>query len=381
MFKDIVELIRKLFNKQEGFVALHEPCFIGNERKYVLDAIDSTFVSSVGKYVNDFERIMSEKTGAKYAIATVNGTAALHICLVLAGVDKDKEVITQPLTFVATVNAIIYTGASPIFVDVDKETLGLSAEKLEDFLNNNAIFADNGKCYNKQTGKHIAACVVMHTFGFVSDINSINRVCERWGIALIEDAAESLGSYLGETHTGNIGILSAFSFNGNKTVTSGGGGAILTNDEKLAQKAKHITTTAKMLHRWEYKHDMTAYNYRMPNLNAALACAQLEQLSFFLSNKRELAIEYRDYFDQSDIKFIFERKGTTANYWLNTILLKNKTERDEFLEYTNSNEIMTRPAWELMNQLPMYNRFQAGDLSNALWLSDRIVNIPSSVRK
>ena len=379
MYNETVSFIRSTFNTPEAFIPLHEPRFIGKEREYVMDAIDSTFVSSVGAYVDRFEKMMTEITGAKYAVATVNGTAALHICLVLAGVTNEDEVITQPLTFVATANSIAYTGAKPVFVDVDKDTLGLSPEKLEAFLNANAEMRD-GKCYNKTTGRRFAACVPMHTFGFVCRIAEIASVCSRWNITLIEDAAESLGSYVGKKHTGNYGLVSSFSFNGNKTVTCGGGGAIVTNDEVLAKKAKHITTTAKVPHKWEYVHDHIGYNYRMPNLNAAMACAQLEQLNRFLTNKRELALLYKNFFKNTAIDFVFEMEGTTANYWLNTVLLKDRTERDSFLEYTNSNKVMTRPAWRLMNKLEMFKDAQTGDLSNAEWLEDRLVNIPSSVR-
>lgn len=379
MYKETVDFIRNTFNTPEAFIPLHEPRFIGKEREYVIDAIDSTFVSSVGAYVDRFEKMVTELTGVKYAVATVNGTAALHICLVLAGVSIEDEVITQPLTFVATSNAITYTGAKQVFIDVDKDTLGMSAEKLEIFLNTYAEIR-NGQCYNKTTGRRFAACVSMHTFGFACRIEAIATICNRWNITLIEDAAESLGTYVGKTHTGNFGLVGSFSFNGNKTVTCGGGGAIVTNDEALAKKAKHITTSAKVPHKWEYVHDHIGYNYRMPNLNAAMACAQLEQLSRFLANKRELALQYKDFFKDHSIKFVFETAGTTANYWLNTVLLKDRAERDAFLEYTNSNKVMTRPAWCLMNKLEMFKYAQTGDLSNAEWLEDRVVNIPSSVR-
>jgi perosamine synthetase len=380
MFSETVSFIRSTFGTPEAFIPLHEPRFIGQERAYVMDAIDSTFVSSVGAYVDRFEKTMAELTGAQYAVATVNGTAALHICLVLAGVTNKDEVITQPLTFVATSNAISYTGASQVFVDVDRDTMGMSPEKLEAFLKENAERKAGGICYNKTTGKRIAACVPMHTFGFVCRIKEIAQICATWGITLVEDAAESLGSYIGKTHTGNEGLLAAFSLNGNKTVTCGGGGAIVTNDEALARKAKHITTTAKVPHKWEYVHDHIGYNYRMPNLNAAMACAQLEQLENFLANKRELALLYKNHFAASSIEFVFEQDGTIANYWLNTVLLKDRAERDAFLEYTNTNKVMTRPAWCLMNKLEMFKEAQTGNLENALWLEDRIVNIPSSVR-
>ena len=380
MFKQTVDFIRETFNAPEAFIPLHEPRFIGNERKYVLDAIDSTFVSSVGHYVDKFEQSMAEITGARFAIATVNGTAALHICLILAGVKSEDEVILQPLTFVATANAVAYTGAHPVFVDIDKHTLGMSPEKLDFFLSANAELR-NGACYNKNTGRRISACVPMHTFGFSCTIDSIADICRNWQIPLVEDAAESLGSYYKGTHTGNFGLLSSFSFNGNKTVTCGGGGAIITNDEQFAKRAKHITTTAKVPHKWEYVHDEIGYNYRMPNLNAAVACAQLEILPSFLANKRELALLYKEFFADKDAAFMFEQGNTVANYWLNTILLSDKEQRDQFLEYTNSKKVMTRPAWQLMNRLTMFNGCETGDLSNAEWVVERLVNIPSSVRK
>jgi len=380
MFKETVDFIREVFNTPEAFIPLHEPRFIGNEKKYVIDAIDSTFVSSVGAYVDKFEQMMCAITGARYAVATVSGTAALHICLVVAGVTNEDEVITQPLSFVATANAIAYTGAKCVYIDVDRVTMGLSPLKLEEFLSANAEIKNDGKSYNKKTGRRFAACVPMHTFGFCAEIDKIAAVCKKWNIPLIEDAAESLGSYYQKIHTGRFGLSGSFSFNGNKTVTCGGGGAIITDDEKIAKLAKHITTTAKIPHKWEYVHDRIGYNYRMPNLNAAIACAQLEQLAPFLKNKRELALLYKDFFAKCGIDFVFEQVGTTANYWLNTIVLQDRNERDKFLEFTNYSNVMTRPAWHLLNRLEMFKHFQAGDLSNAEWIEDRIVNIPSSVR-
>jgi perosamine synthetase len=375
---EFVSFVRKIFNTND-FIPLHSPKFNGNEKKYILDAIDSTFVSSVGQYVDKFESNISEITGSKYGIATVNGTSALHICLIIAGVEQENEVLTQPLTFVATANAIRYCGATPIFIDVNKETLGMDPDKLEEFLFNYAEIRNDGICYNKISGKKIAACVPMHTFGFCNKIEAIQNVCDKWNIFLIEDAAESLGSFVREKHTGNFGKLSAISFNGNKIITAGGGGVILTNDEKLAKKAKHLTTTAKIPHKWEYVHDEIGYNYRMPNLNAALICAQLEQLNTFIYKKRELALSYKRFFLNQGVQFYFETEGTTANYWLNTILLKNIDERNAFLDYTNSASVMTRPSWELMCNLKMFKNNQTGNLDNSIWLSERLVNIPSSV--
>lgn len=285
-FKDIVEFIRELYGGQE-FVPLHEPRFSGNEKKYVQECIESTFVSSVGAFVDEFEKQFAKFTGSKYAIATVNGTAALHTALLLAGVSREDEVITQPLTFVATCNAISYIGAHPVFVDIDKETLGLSPEKLKEFLSQNTEVI-NGECVNKTTKRIIKAVVPMHTFGLPTKINELMGVCKEYSISLIEDAAESLGSYNEGKHTGTFGLLGAFSFNGNKIITTGGGGMVVTDNEELAKKAKHMTTTAKIPHSWEYDHDMVGYNYRLPNLNAALGCAQMELLPKFLKRKRQL---------------------------------------------------------------------------------------------
>lgn len=379
MYNDTIRFIRETFKEQEAFIPLHAPYFGGNEKKYLLDTIDSTFVSSVGAYVNRFEEMMQEITGAKYAIATTNGTTALHLALIVAGVKRDEEVITQPLTFVATANAITHAQGIPVFVDVDIDTMGLSPKALEDFLIANAEVKD-GVCINKTTGRRIAACVPMHTFGFPCRIDEIAAICEHYNIALVEDAAESLGTYYKGQHTGNFGLLAAFSFNGNKTVTCGGGGAIITNDEKLAQHAKHLSTTAKIPHPYEFVHDEVGYNYRMPNLNAAVACAQLEQLQQILDNKRALADTYKNYFAGTDIQFVTEAVNGKANYWLNTVVLKDLDARDAFLKATNDNKVMTRPIWKLMNKLAMYQHCQCGPLENSQWLEDRVVNIPSSYR-
>lgn len=379
MYNDTIRFIRETFKEPKAFIPLHAPYFGGNEKKYLLDTIDSTFVSSVGAYVNRFEEMMQEITGAKYAIATTNGTTALHLALIVAGVKRDEEVITQPLTFVATANAITHAQGIPVFVDVDIDTMGLSPKALEDFLIANAEVKD-GVCINKTTGRRIAACVPMHTFGFPCRIDEIAAICEHYNIALVEDAAESLGTYYKGQHTGNFGLLAAFSFNGNKTVTCGGGGAIITNDEKLAQHAKHLSTTAKIPHPYEFVHDEVGYNYRMPNLNAAVACAQLEQLQQILDNKRVLADTYKNYFTGTDIQFVTEAVDGKANYWLNTVVLKDLDARDAFLKATNDNKVMTRPIWKLMNKLVMYQHCQCGPLENSQWLEDRVVNIPSSYR-
>ncbi len=373
----IVDFIKETFKTQE-FIPLHEPRFIGNEKKYLNDCIDSTFVSSVGKYVGTFEKEFAKTVGSKFAIATVNGTAALHISLLLADVKKDDEVITQPLTFIATCNAISYIGAKPIFIDVDLDTMGLSPKSLKNFLETNCEVIDD-KCINKTTNKQIKACVPMHTFGHPCKIDEIKEICDSWNITLVEDAAESLGSYYKNKHTGTFGRIGAFSFNGNKIITSGGGGVIVTDDEGLAKRAKHITTTAKIPHEYEYVHDEIGYNYRLPNINAALLVAQLEQLEKFLASKRELVKIYDEFFLSNSIKFIKESENSKSNYWLQAILLNDINQRNEFLEFTNKNGVMTRPIWRLMNELDMFKDCQKDDLKNAKYLEERVVNIPSSV--
>ncbi len=373
----IVDFIRSLY-KTDSFIPLHEPRFIGNEKKYLNECIDSTFVSSVGKFVDRFEIDVAKYTGAKYAVATSNGTSALHISLIISGVEAGDEVITQPLTFVATCNAISYCNAKPIFIDVDKDTIGMSPAALEVFLKANAI-VKNHQCVNKSTGNIIKACIPMHTFGHPCRIDDIQKICKKWNIALIEDSAESLGSFYNGQHTGTFGDVGVLSFNGNKIITSGGGGCILTNKEEIAKKAKHITTTAKEPHKWDYTHDMVGYNYRMPNLNAALIVAQLEQLNTFLKNKRLLAKTYENFFNSRDLNFVSEPENSKSNYWLNSIILDDLNKRNLFLEETNSQGIMTRPIWTLMNKLSMFKEAQCGNLTNAEWLENRVVNIPSSV--
>lgn len=378
-FQAVVDFVKSQYPDKD-FVALHEPVFIGNERKYVIDAIDSTFVSSVGAYVNQFEEMMTEITGAKYAIAIVNGTNALHMALLLAGIKAQDEVLSQALTFIATANAISYVGASPVFIDVDRDTLGMSPAALNSFLNANAEKRADGFTYNKLTGKKISACVPMHTFGLPCRIDEIAEICGTWGITLIEDTAESLGSYYQGKHTGNFGKIGVFSFNGNKTVTCGGGGALVTNDLEIAQRAKHLTTQAKIPHKWEFVHDEIGYNYRMPNLNAALACAQLEQLDLFLANKRELTENYKNLAREIGVTIALETEEAKANYWLNALVFSDLEERNAFLEYTNSRGVMTRPVWELMNRLVMFKDCQTDSLENSIWAADRVVNVPSGFR-
>jgi len=377
MYETAIDFIRSIYGS-ERVIPLHEPRFIGNEKKYLNDCIDSTFVSSTGKFVDEFEEKIAKYTGAKYAVATSNGTSALHIALLLANVAKNDEVITQPLTFVATCNAISYCGANPIFIDVDKETMGLSPLSLQAYLKKNA-FIKNQQCINNNTGRVIKACVPMHSFGQPCRIDEIKEICDKYNISLIEDAAESLGSFYKDKHTGTFGQMGVISFNGNKIITGGGGGCVITDDEILAKRAKHLTTTAKVPHKWEYIHDMIGYNYRMPNLNAALLVAQLENLESFLLNKRELAMAYRDFFSDKACHFVEESLHSKSNYWLNAIILKDKEQRDLFLDEANSKGVMIRPIWTLMNKLNMFKHSQCGELANVEWLEQRVVNIPSSV--
>ncbi len=387
-FKIITEHIRKLYKQPKEFIPLHAPVFHGNEKKYLNECIDSTFVSSVGKFVDQFEVEIAKYTGTNQSVACVNGTNALHLALKLIGVNDNTEVITQSLTFIATANAIKYCNAKPVFIDVDKNTLGLSPEKLEDWLKNHTeINKSTNKCLNKLTKKHIAACIPMHTFGHPCRIDKIVEICNKYNIQVIEDAAESLGSFYKNQHTGTFGEIGILSFNGNKTLTSGGGGMLLFKSKNLAKKAKHTITQAKVSHPWEFVHDEVGYNYRMPNINAALGLAQLEQLPIFIESKRKIAESYKNFFstsfpelnDELTISFISEPKNAKSNYWLNSILLPNKEIRDAFLKYTNENGVMTRPVWCPMHKLKMFDSCQTDKLTNTLWLSDRIVNIPSSV--
>jgi aminotransferase in exopolysaccharide biosynthesis len=383
MFNQVVEFIKSIYPNQNP-VPLHAPVFLGNEKNYLSDCIDSTYVSYIGKYVTQFEQITARYTGAKFAIAVVNGTAALHIALKVAGVEYDDEVLTQSLTFVATANAISHCGAKPVFVDVDLDTMGMSPEKLDDWLKKNtkpSLPSQPLKCINKLTNKPVSAIVPMHTFGHPCRIDEIVEIANKYNIPVIEDSAESLGSYYKNQHTGTFGVAGILSYNGNKSVTTGGGGMIITNDEEIAKKAKHITTTAKLPHKWEFIHDQIAYNYRLTNLNAAIGLAQMEYYDKILENKRETALLYNDFFKEKDIKFFTELDNSRSNYWLNVIQLNSLEQRDSFLNYTNDNGIITRPVWRLMNKLDIYKNCQAGNLDNSLMLETRVVNLPSSYRQ
>jgi len=377
--KNVLDAVTEALGPVAAFTPLHEPEFSGNEGKYVMDCIDTGWVSSVGAYVDRIESDLCAYTGARHAVAMVNGTAALHMALMVAGVKAGDEVIAPTLSFVATANAIAYCHAVPHFVDIEATTLGLDAAKLDAYLNDVADKTDDG-VVNKQSGKRIACVVAMHTFGHPVDIDALLAVCQRWGLVLVEDAAESLGSTYKDKHCGTFGLVSAISFNGNKVVTTGGGGALLTNDEALAKRAKHLSTTAKTPHPWLYVHDEIGYNYRMPNLNAALGCAQLEQLDGFVAEKRQLTQRYVDAFAGLDgVQVFVETDVANSNYWLNAILLDDAALRDPVLEALNGAKYMSRPAWTLLHKLvPFAGAPRMGDLSVAERVEGTLINIPSS---
>ena len=379
MYAKVIDFIKDLYGGAE-FTPLSVPKFLGKEKEYLEECVDSTFVSSVGHFVDRFEDDMARYTGAGRAVVCVSGTNALHMGLLMSGVIRDDEVLTQSLTFIATCNALSYIGAHPVFIDVDRRTLGLSPDAMKEWLVRNAEIRD-GQCYNRHSGRRVKACVPMHTFGHPVRIEEIADLCREWNIELVEDAAESIGSRYKDRHTGTFGKAGAISFNGNKTITTGGGGMLLFQDAELGALCKHITTQAKIPHRWEFRHDSIGYNYRMPNINAALGCAQLENLDRYIADKRQTAAEYEEFFRSFDgIEFFHEPEDCFSNYWLNAIILKDKDARQEFLQETNDNGVMTRPVWELMNKLPMFEGCETDGLKNTLWLADRIVNIPSSVR-
>ncbi|EAM0504971.1 aminotransferase LegC [Campylobacter coli] len=378
MFEKEISFIKSLFNKEN--IALHEPCFIGNEKKYLLECIDSGFVSSVGEFVTRFEETLKEKTKARFVIATNTGTAALHIALLANGIDENCEVITQSISFVATANAIAYTGAKPVFLDIDENTLSLSPKALEHFLENET-YQKNSFSYNKTTHKAIKACVIMHTFGLSAHIKALKELCEKYRILLIEDAAEALGSTYENKALGTFGKCGILSFNGNKIITGGCGGAILSDDENLAKLARHLSTTAKIPHPYEYDHDMIAYNYRLCNVNAAILLAGLENLEPFLENKRELAKIYKDFFKNHDkCEFIDEKSNEKSNFWLNTLLFKDENLRNIFLEECLKNNIFVRPVWKSLPSLKAFQNCQSNELINTKKLEKRLINLPSSVR-
>jgi perosamine synthetase len=378
MFEQIVSFIRKLYG-DESPIPLHAPVFLGREKYFLNECIDSMYVSTVGPFVAEFENQIAAFTGAKYAISTVNGTAALHAALLVAGVKPGDEVITQNLTFVATANAIAYCGAEPVILDINEQNLGLSADQLHSFLTEHCS-EKAGKLVNRKTGRRIAACVPMHVFGHAVEIAKIQSLCQEYGVPLIEDAAEALGSTWSGKHLGTFGMMGVLSFNGNKTITTGGGGMILTNDEGIAKRAKHLTTTARLPHAWEFIHDEVGYNYRLPNLNAALGCAQIENLEQIVANKRETARQYGDFFAKMKIPFLLESAKCHSNYWLNAIFLKDQSERDEFLQFAVDKGIMARPAWPLISELPAFRHCQSLSQDVAKSVRARMVNLPSSYR-
>ncbi|XVH58084.1 LegC family aminotransferase [Providencia hangzhouensis] len=372
----IVDFVRDTYKTNE-FIPLHAPTFAGNEKAYVMETIESTFVSSVGKFVDDFERKIEAYTGTAKAVATVNGTAALHAALYMADVQRGDFVITQALTFVATCNALYHMGAEPIFLDVSPVSLGLCPKAVDAFLNEYAEVTETG-CIHKTTGKQIKAVVPMHTFGHPVELDELVAVCLKWNIALVEDAAESLGSFYKGKHTGTIGDCGAVSFNGNKIITTGGGGMVLCKTQELGARTKHVTTTAKVPHPYEFFHDEPGFNYRMPNLNAALGCAQMEAIGQYLKQKRELAEYYSEFFKGTDFKFVTEPDYAQSNYWLNAIICPDKESREEVLTGTNSSGVMTRPIWQLMHRLPMFENAIRGDLTYSEFIEAHLINLPST---
>ncbi|BFT31120.1 LegC family aminotransferase [Alteromonas sp. D210916BOD_24] len=376
MAKQVVEFIRELF-KTDGFIPLHAPTFQGNEKRYVTNTIDSTFVSSVGEYVDEFERKLEQFTHSEKVVATVNGTSALHTSLYLAGVATGDMVITQALTFVATCNVITHMGAEPVFVDVSPVSLGMCPHALDEYLQASARLTETG-CIHIATGKTIKAVVPMHTFGHPVELEKLSAVCDKWHLVLVEDAAESLGSYYQDKHTGTVGAFGALSFNGNKIITTGGGGAVLCKRKEDGVRAKHLTTQAKVPHPYEFYHDEAAFNFRMPNINAALGCAQMEQLPVFLANKRRLAAHYQDYFENTQFQFVKEPSYARSNYWLNAVICPDTATRNELLTTTNDAGVMTRPVWQLMHRLPMFADADRGELTYSEYLEGHLVNLPSS---
>lgn len=378
VIQDIIRMVRDHYQTQ-NFIPLHAPVFRGQEKEFVAETIESTFVSSVGSFVDRFEQDMAQYTGSPRAVAVMNGTAALHLALKLAGVSSQDLVITQPLTFIATCNAISYCDAEPVFIDIDRTTLGLSPRAMQDWLESEAFLDDKGLCRHHKTNRIIRACLPMHTFGHPADLDGLLKVCKKWNLQLVEDAAESLGSLYHGHHTGTFGLLGTLSFNGNKIITTGGGGMLLAGDE-IGAKAKHLSTTAKLPHAYEYVHDEVGYNYRLPNLNAALGCAQLQQLNEFIEEKRQLATYYQDYFRTTEYSFVTEPEGCRSNYWLNAVICPDYEERNRLLETSNNQGVMTRPVWKLMHQLDIYNACIHGDLDKSEYIAERLVNLPSSIK-
>ena len=378
MYSNLIDFTKKLYSNSEK-IPLHEPFFDDQDKKALLDVIDSSFVSSIGEMTNNFEDEIKKFTKSKYAIATVNGTSALHMSLMLSGVVSNDEVITQSLTFVATSNAITYCDAIPNYLDVDKDTLSLSPKSLENFLSNNCEIRNDGFCWNTVSNRRIKTCIIMHTFGLAGRSEKIKEICERYNIFLIEDAAESLGTFSNNNHTGTIADIGILSFNGNKIITTGGGGMILTQKKIIEEESRHLTTTAKIPHQWNFDHDAIGFNYRMPNLNAALGMSQMKKLPRFLKVKRNIAECYQKWGEKNSMVFIREIKSSSSNYWLNALLAENLEERNKILEITNKHDVITRPIWTPMHQLRINKKFKTFvPLKNSDWLFERIVCMPSS---
>lgn len=377
MQMELIKLVRDIYSTNE-FIPLHAPSFSGNEQKYVTETITSTFVSSVGKFVEEFEQKVQQVTGSAKAIATVNGTAALHSALYLADVRVGDLVITQALTFIATCNTLYHMGAKPIFIDIERKAFGLCPIATEQWLSENAFIDEQGQCRHTASGAAIKAIMPMHTFGHPVQLDELLALCQTWNLTLIEDAAESLGSYYKGQHTGTLGRFGALSFNGNKVITTGGGGMLLCREAEEGVRAKHVTTTAKVPHAYEFFHDEPGFNYRMPNLNAALGCAQMEQLEVMLANKRIIAERYEQFFSDTEFQFVKEPDYAQSNYWLNAVLCPDLDSRNALLKQTNAAGVMTRPVWQLMHRLPMFADSLRGDLKHSEWAEARLVNLPSS---
>lgn len=375
--KKILEIIKSIYPSKTN-IPLHEPFFDEGDYAIVADTVKSSFVSSVGEHVINFEKNIAEFTNSKMAVVTSNGTSALHVTLYALGVSQEHYVLTQALSFVATSNAIRHCGADPIFIDINKDTLGMCPDSLSSWLDNNAELNDRNECIYKVDGRIIKACLPMHTFGHALQIDKLISVCEQWKLPLIEDSAEALGTNYANQSVGTFGKAGIFSFNGNKIITTGGGGAIITNDEEFGRKIKHLSTTAKILHPYNFYHDEVGFNYRMPNLNAALGVSQLKKLASFLETKREIANYYRSNLENEDVSFVVEPNLCKSNYWLNTIICNDEEQKTNIIEFTNSQGVNTRPAWKPLNTLPMFNNLPKDELSVTEWAYKRIVNLPSS---
>ena len=374
---ELVQLVREIFGA-DGSVTLHEPQLGVEEEEILAAVVRSGFVSTVGEYVGEFEEDLKAYTGAKCAVAMNSGTAALHVALNVIGVEPDDEVLTQPVTFVATGNAIRYCGAHPVFIDIERETLGMCPDRLASFLEQNATMHSDGQCRNLSTGRRIVACMPVNCLGHPAKIGHIRQVCDPYNIKVVEDAAESLGSWIGKVHTGLKGHLGVLSFNGNKLITTGGGGALLSDDEELALRARHLSTTAKRTHDWDFFHDEVGFNYRLPNVNAALGCAQMKKIKVFLKRKRDIAGRYSKWASDRGVEIISEPIGASSNFWLNAFLMPDRKSRDQVLSITNGQQVMTRPLWTPLTQLPMYKDCLSGGHPNAHDIFDRLVCLPSS---